>query len=270
MTALADDSAHREPAREPTTIRGVYRGVFEQSLLLNDGIKRPWNFLASVGAELLIVTLALLIPLLYREHLPTVHWKDIVVGPPPAPPPAVPQRAHDSPVTNTTPSLTLHRPFVFSPRSSAQTPPTTPGDFTPEAPPSIGPDTGLGGRTNALGTFIPNIVALPPPPSKPIVEKKPSGPLPVGGDVEMALLIRKVVPEYPALAKSARISGVVRLIGTIAKDGTIQNLRLVSGHPLLAHAAMEAVRQWVFKPTFLNGQPVEVIAPIEVHFTLGQ
>ena len=60
---------------------GVYRSVFEQSLLLNQDSKRSWNFLASLSAELLVVSLALLIPLLYREHLPEVHWKDIIVGP---------------------------------------------------------------------------------------------------------------------------------------------------------------------------------------------
>jgi protein TonB len=86
----------------------------------------------------------------------------------------------------------------------------------------------------------------------------------------MAKLLRKVIPVYPPLARSARISGVVRLIGTIAKDGTIQNLQLVSGHPMLAQAAMEAVRQWIYKPTLLNGNAVEVIAPIEVNFTLAQ
>jgi periplasmic protein TonB len=86
----------------------------------------------------------------------------------------------------------------------------------------------------------------------------------------MAKLIRKVIPEYPRLAREARISGVVHLIGTIAKDGTIRDLRLVDGHPMLARAALEAVEQWVYEPTLLNGEPVEVIAPIEVSFTLAR
>ncbi len=130
---------------------------------------------------------------------------------------------------------------------------------------------GVGGSNNMFGRFIPNVVSLPPPP-KPAVEtqKPPSAPIPMGGDVQMAKLVRKVIPEYPAIARSSRISGVVRLIGTIGKDGTIRDLQLVSGHPMLAHAAMEAVRQWIYKPTLLNGIPVEVIAPIEVRFTLGQ
>jgi protein TonB len=86
----------------------------------------------------------------------------------------------------------------------------------------------------------------------------------------MAMLVRKVIPVYPPIARTARISGVVRLIGTIGKDGSIQNLEIVSGHPMLARAALEAVRQWVYKPTLLNGIPVEVVSPIEVNFTLGR
>jgi len=92
----------------------------------------------------------------------------------------------------------------------------------------------------------------------------------VGGAVQMAKLIRKVIPIYPAMAKSLRVSGVVQLVGTIAKDGTIRNLQLISGNPILAHAAIDAVEQWVYQPTLLNGEPVEVIAPIEVSFTLSQ
>ena len=86
----------------------------------------------------------------------------------------------------------------------------------------------------------------------------------------MAMVVRKVIPIYPAIARTAGISGVVRLIGTIGKDGRIENLQVVSGHPMLARAALEAVQQWIYKPTLLNGMPVEVIAPIEVNFTLGR
>ncbi len=98
----------------------------------------------------------------------------------------------------------------------------------------------------------------------------PSGPLRVSQGVQMAKLVRRITPEYPPLAKTARVSGVVHLIGIIAKDGTMHNLQLISGHPLLARAAMEAVKQWVYRPTLLNGEAVEVIAPIDVNFTLGQ
>ena len=77
-------------------------------------------------------------------------------------------------------------------------------------------------------------------------------------------------PPYPPLAKQARISGTVRFTAIIGKDGTIQNLQLITGHPLLVQAATEAVKQWLYKPTLLNGEPVEVITQIDVNFTLSQ
>ncbi len=249
---------------------GVYTDVFEQSLIQNE-VKKPWNFVASFTTELLIISLALLVPLLYRDHLPPIHWKDIVFAPPPPPAPVHLQPAHPDVVRGT--SLTVHRTFVSTP--DIHTRPSQPASttYTPDVPPSIGvpgmPD-GIGGANRALGTFLSNPVAPPPPPPAHVDKHQPSAPVHVGGDVQMAKLIRKIIPEYPPLARSARISGVVRLIGVIAKDGTIQNLQLVSGHPLLARAAMDAVRQWVYKPTLLNGMPVEVIAPIEVNFTLAQ
>ena len=91
----------------------------------------------------------------------------------------------------------------------------------------------------------------------------------MGGKVQEAKLIHRVMPTYPPLARQARISGVVKLQGIIGKDGRIRELQLLSGHPLLAQAALDAVRQWVYSPTFLNNEPVEVIAPIDVNFTLG-
>jgi periplasmic protein TonB len=242
--------------------------VFEQSLLLNRDPKRPWNFLASLSAELLVVSLALLIPLAYYDHLPPVHWKDIVVGPAPlAPPPIQPIHANRSGVAPISPV----RPIFHLSAGTNPRPAQPSAVFTVDAPPTLSSDVGLGGATKALGTFIPNYVTVPAPP-KPAVAapKPPSAPTPVGGDVQMAKLLRKVIPVYPPLARSARISGVVRLMGTIGKDGTMQNLQLISGHPLLARAALEAVQQWIYKPTLLNGNPVEVIAPIEVNFTLGQ
>lgn len=77
------------------------------------------------------------------------------------------------------------------------------------------------------------------------------------------------MPVYPPLARQARVSGSVRLIAIIGRDGTVQQLQVVSGHPLLIGAAVEAVRQWLYHPTLLNGEPVEVICPIDVNFTLG-
>jgi protein TonB len=91
----------------------------------------------------------------------------------------------------------------------------------------------------------------------------------VGGDVLAANLVRRVVPVYPPLAKQARVSGTVRLEGTISTSGTIENLKVISGHPLLVRAALDAVQQWLYRPTLLNGNPVSVTAPIDVIFTLS-
>ncbi|MGA2882385.1 MAG: TonB family protein [Bryobacteraceae bacterium] len=269
IAAVAEKSAGTR-AREPTTTLGVYTSVFEQSLLIQEN-KRPWNFVASLGAELLVVSLALLIPLLYRDHLPQFHWKDIMVGPAPlAPPPVEPVATNNRSSTNATPSV-APRPLFRWDAGMAPHPVASGVELTTEAPPTLGIGIGGGGATNTIGTYLPNFVAGPPPP-KPTaaVQKPPAAPVPMGGDVQMAKLVRKVIPEYPPIARSARISGVVRLIGTIGKDGTIQNLQVVSGHPMLTRAALEAVRQWIYKPTLLNGNAVEVIAPIEVTFTLAE
>ena len=103
-------------------------------------------------------------------------------------------------------------------------------------------------------------------------DSAPAGPtrIRVGGNVQAMNLVSKVTPVYPPLAKQARIQGTVRFTAIIGKDGHIENLELVSGHPLLVTAAQEAVRQWVYKPTLLNGEPVEVVTQIDVNFTLTE
>ncbi len=92
----------------------------------------------------------------------------------------------------------------------------------------------------------------------------------VGGGVQQTKLIAQPRPVYPAEAKLARVTGVVKLTAIIAKDGTIQNLEVIEGHPLLIPSALDAVRQWVYQPTLLNGQPVEVMTEIDVNYTLAQ
>jgi len=120
-----------------------------------------------------------------------------------------------------------------------------------------------------LGGVLGGVGSAPPPPPPP-KKAAPTGPVPIGGRVAEANLIRKVQPVYPPLAKSARVQGTVEFTATISKDGNIENLTLVRGHPLLVNAAREAVLQWKYRPTLLNGQPVEVITDIIVNFTLSQ
>jgi protein TonB len=112
--------------------------------------------------------------------------------------------------------------------------------------------------------------APPPPPVKEAPKAATPQRIRVGGNVQAANLIRKVTPVYPPLAKQARIQGVVHFTAIIGKDGTIQNLTLLTGHPLLVEAARQAVSQWQYKPTLLNGEPVEVVTQIDVNFTLSQ
>ena len=88
--------------------------------------------------------------------------------------------------------------------------------------------------------------------------------------MQPANLINQPKPIYPPLAKAARVQGTVKFQARSRKDGTIQNLQLLSGPPLLVQAAMQAVQQWQYKPTLLNGEPVEVITTIDVNFTLSQ
>jgi TonB family protein len=92
----------------------------------------------------------------------------------------------------------------------------------------------------------------------------------VGGNVQGVMVVSKTPPIYPAAAKAAGVSGVVQLSAIIGKDGTVQELKVLSGPPELVPAAMDAVKQWVYKPTMLNGSPVQVETTITINFTLNQ
>ena len=245
--------------------------MFEQSVLANERNHRPLSFLTSISVELIVVSALIIIPLTYNEHLPAFHWKSIGVGTPLKP---VPPKPISEPVLRRA-SSSVFRPrlFVDSPLWRPHGTPT--GIVAPESWDSPGIDVSREATGPGSGPVIDlsaHIAAVAPPP--PLHEPQPrahsQAPMRVSAGVQMAKLVKKVIPGYPPLARSARISGVVHLIGIISRDGTIRNLQLVSGHPLLARAALEAVQQWVYEPTLLNGEPVEVIAPIDVYFTLGQ
>jgi protein TonB len=122
-----------------------------------------------------------------------------------------------------------------------------------------------GSMGGVLGGVIGGMGGAPPPP-----RPRQTGPLRVGGNVQAARIINRVQPMYPPLARQTRISGTVRLHAIIGKDGTIQQLEVISGHPLLQQAALDAVRQWRYQPTLLNTEPVEVDTTIDVIFSLNQ
>jgi len=116
-------------------------------------------------------------------------------------------------------------------------------------------------------------VAGPPPqaPKPPTQTVKPTVPTRVrpGGVIRQPKLIREVRPAYPPLARQARIQGVVKITAIVSRDGSVQSLQVVAGHPLLVAAAMDAVRQWTYEPTLLNGEPVEVVLVVDVNFRLS-
>jgi protein TonB len=100
----------------------------------------------------------------------------------------------------------------------------------------------------------------------PLPVPSPSSRIRVGENVQAANLIRKTQPQYPELARENGITGQVIFTAIIGRDGTIQNLQLVSGHPLLVEGALRAVESWLYRPTLLNGAPVEVVTTITVSF----
>jgi TonB family protein len=113
-----------------------------------------------------------------------------------------------------------------------------------------------------------------PVPAPVLTSEKPkpvlTQPIRVNGNEQEAKLIRRVEPTYPALARQARIQGVVRFNAVIARDGTVQNVTVVSGHPMLVQAALETVKQWLYKPTVVNGEPVDIMTTIDVAFMLSK
>jgi protein TonB len=248
-------------------------GMFEQSLLIDPpGAKKTGALALSITMQTAAVAVMIALPLIYSDRLPLAPRFISIAFPPPAPPP--PPMEHVQATSSTTRGSALTpKPFVAPRRIVALS--EIPQISALEAPPEFAPSHtagvpgGIGGSSLAA-EILHEIIIPPKPPVVVEMLKPPSKPVMIGGDVQEAKLIRKVIPPYPALARQARVSGTVRLIGVIAKDGTIQQLQLVSGHPLLAPAALEAVRQWLYRPTILNGQAVEVIAPIDVIFKLGQ
>jgi periplasmic protein TonB len=108
--------------------------------------------------------------------------------------------------------------------------------------------------------------SLPAPPHE--VEAPRHGPRPVPSEIQQALLVVRVEPQYPALARQIRLEGTVQIRAVIAADGTVQSAEVLSGHPLLARAARDAILQWRYRPTLLGGRPIEVETLITVIFKM--
>jgi len=240
--------------------------MFEDSLLeLRTKKRSPWATLFSFIFQVGLVFVMILVPLIYTEALPKQQLMTFLVAPPPPPPPPPPPAAQ--------PVVHVQRVVSELDNGELRTPTKIPKKIliTEDKEQPVASSGVVGGVPGGvpggqMGGVIGGIIS-----STPVAVPKVATPqrVRVSAGVTEGLLIHKVQPTYPPLARSARIQGTVVLQAVIGKDGTIQNLRAVSGHPMLTPAAIDAVRQWRYKPYFLNGEPVEVDTQITVNFTLA-
>jgi periplasmic protein TonB len=245
--------------------------MFEDSLIESGGrlrTKRGATTLLSFVLQVLLVGVLILIPLIYTEALPKQQLMTFLVAPPPPPPPPPPPAAVPIKVVKQIQSDLTNGQL----RTPTKIPEKVQMIKEEEAPPPVMASGGVVGGVpggipgGQMGGVIGGIIS-----STPVAVPKVATParVRVSQGVSSGLLIKKVQPNYPPLARQARIQGQVLLQAQISKDGSIENLSLISGHPMLAPAAIEAVKQWKYKPYILNGEPVEVETQITVNFTLA-
>lgn len=245
--------------------------MFEDSLIESGNrlrTRRGATTLLSFVLQVFLIGVLVLIPLLFTEALPKTQLMTFLVAPPPPPPPPPPPAAAPVKVVKQIQSDIINGQL----RTPTKIPEKVQMIKEEEAPPPVMASGGVVGGVpggvpgGQMGGVIGGIIS-----STPVAVPKVATPqrVRVSQGVSQGLLIRKVQPVYPPLARQARIQGQVVLQAQISKQGTIENLQLVSGHPMLAPAAIEAVKQWRYKPYFLNGEPVEVETQITVIFSLS-
>jgi periplasmic protein TonB len=243
--------------------------MFDEMVVSSPNPKRtnkPWTVVLSMIFQVAFLAVLILIPLIYTEALPKTMMATLLVAPPPPPPPPPPPIAQ---IVHVKPQVHLMD------AGKLVTPKVIPKDIKiikEDAPDmsSMGMQGGVvggvaGGQMGGvIGGVIGGVGGAPPPP-KPTQTR-----IRQGGNVTAAKLTNKVQPMYPPLARQTRISGTVRLHAIIGKNGSVEQLEVMSGHPLLVQSALDAVKQWKYQPTTLNGEPVEVDTTIDVIFSLNQ
>ena len=254
--------------------------MFEQAVLSNGpASKRVWTTFAGITGQAMLVTIAVMIPMMWPEAMPS-HQTLLRVFAPGVPPGAAPKRdvAAEARVTRAVPKQ--WRDGVLT------TPVRIPSRIEPiEDPPelSAGPGSRVGvvggsdvGLPDAIVGSILNVVPRVAPPARPIEDHPAAAPKPAetirlrqGGNVQLGKPISQPQPKYPPIAITAHISGSVLVEAVVGVDGRVREVKAISGSPLLVPAAIEAVRRWVYTPTTLNGDPIEIIAPITVTFRLN-
>src|SRR6195256_4908383 len=229
---------------------------------------KSWAVILSGLVQTFILGILILIPLIYTEALPKAMMSTMLIAPPPPPPPPPPpapaQVVHVKPQAHLMDAGKLMAPKVI-PKEVKIIKEDAEPDMNTGMQGGVPGGVAGGSMGGVLGGVIGGMGGAPPPP-----RPHQTGPLRVGGNVQAARIINRVQPVYPPLARQTRISGTVRLHAIIGKDGMIQQLEVMNGHPLLQQSALDAVRQWRYQPTLLNGEPVEVDTTIDVIFSLNQ
>ena len=242
--------------------------------------KRVWTTAMGFTGQAALIGCLMLAPLVSPQTLGRAFLVTALVtpGPPPAPPPPGPQVVPQPHHAVATPVSThaIIAPVLANVPAIAATIVDPPEAYAsgPGSPNGvIGGDPN--GVPNGVLTTIINAGARIAPVVHPpqVVERLPVAATPPAKPLRITVVrpatpIYRVDPIYPQLAKQMRVSGVVELLGVLGTDGRIHELKVLRGHPLLVGAALDAVRQWVYAPTLLNGQAVEVAAPITVTFIL--
>lgn len=254
--------------------------MFEQSFISTAKTRKSWTVVVAFAGQILVIGALLAIPLLYVQSLPVAQMTSVLLAPPPTPPPPPPPpppaATHVARATHTAPRMFDVRRLIAPTTIPKQV--ASIKDIPELAPPSVQPGV-IGGVSGGvaggvLGGVLGGVpsAAPPPPPPPPKAEApKPTTPsrIRIGGQVEAAKLVHEVQPQYPELAKETRTGGLVRLKAIIGTNGRVEDLSLLSGQPLLVPAAMNAVKQWEYRPTYLNGRPVEVLTEVDVNFQLS-
>ena len=232
---------------------------------------RPWSVAASLMLQTGVVGVLVIYPLLHPEVL---HPKlDVPIWVPRQP---VVSKLESVPKSAQRPATSSPRPVFPQPLTMPTTVPARVAriEDVPPAGDAIiagpGPASGAGALLNGLTQLLPERPPQPAAVPKPQPAPPPAGPIHVGTGIQSAKLIFGPTPLYPPIARAARVQGTVKIQAIIASNGSIQNLRVISGPPLLIEVALSAVKQWRYQPTMLNGNAVQVITEIDVVFTLSR
>lgn len=239
--------------------------MFEDSLVESRGRIRTqskWFAIGSFVAEAILLLLFIVVPLFHPEALPRQSLERLLIAPPASHAPAVVQARRTATVSSARQPLPSLQEQLQAPRSI----PVMTATIVDSGPPG----SSIGEIGGATGNGIPGGMDLgSPPPPMVVRPPAPKRPLAISSGVATGQLLSPIRPVYPAIAKQARIQGTVMLEATISRQGSIENLQVIEGPPMLRQAAIDAVALARYRPFLLNGEPVEVQTTIRVIFSLG-